>query len=360
MEDTGTLEEFDVEWPAGENGERKGGGSAGRLGFIGRWGDVPFLCVGVDAGGSCDHVVDKIIKEEEVQGKHPDAVMLGDGLNGEWDESGTPLSDFTSLGSTPQRSQDGNEVVMGEGNYTTTSRVDLNDNTLKDAIHSGRNITRHAKLEDVKGTDMSDVLDSSILLTNNETSASTFHALTLAIDLSEKSFNRSRDPQCSGQDINMEVFLNGQLAQSTLVSSRTKTGSPEAQVRFSETRIGTDLDRAWVLRSCTDDNKSMATNTTGDANWVFNHAEKRWNAIQLALISHIDVGKREKVRASPSTEYLESLAKMKIPEVLSGMQASTCLAFAVIDVVITLGLSGQLATGVAYDTPLEKLHDSTM
>lgn len=104
----------------------------------------------------------------------------------------------------------------------------------------------------------------------------------------------------------------------------------------------------------------MATNTTGDANWVFKHAEKRWNAIQVALMSHTDVGKREKVKASPSTEYLESLAKMKIPEVLSGMKASTCLAFAVIDVVITLGLSGQLATGVAYDPPLEKLHDSTM
>lgn len=161
------------------------------------------------------------------------------------------------------------------------------------------------------------------------------HALTLTVELPPKAFLACSHGR-TGKDLKVEVMFNGDLADVTYVAARSGLGGPDKRSvvqRYSGARIHRQTEKPWVLVDC-GASQGITVPETGGSNDV----QDRWNDIGSVLVE--EAGRRGRNAygdLTPAGEYLNSLAKLKLPESVAAQLQAVGKNFGVIDIVITAG-----------------------
>lgn len=150
-------------------------------------------------------------------------------------------------------------------------------------------------------------------------------ALCLTIETCNRSFLARPDSRskASGKDLKLEIFVNGQLAGSSLINRRgAAIELVDGKVRYQGTRIHRQMEKPWVYDVKVGDQYDVGT-TVG----------KRWQAISEALKHEADGRGRNKWGDhAPSAELLLALSKMALPKRLANKPH-----LGIVDVIITAG-----------------------
>ncbi|KAF2662404.1 hypothetical protein K491DRAFT_177562 [Lophiostoma macrostomum CBS 122681] len=170
-------------------------------------------------------------------------------------------------------------------------------------------------------------------------------ALVLYVTLSEKSFLPSfKDGK--HQHLLIDVFFNGILASSVLMHLRDIGGGVKSfDQMFAGTRAHNLAERPWVILPSA---QHKDRNSAGrDHNLS---ASSRWQQICAALMKEANErGLDRSGKRSPTGDYFESLANMKMPEDVEHMQSPGGQLFGVIDMVITAGSGKKTDEGYMWE-----------
>ena len=301
-------------FPHGDNGD---------LRFLGAHEDMPFFLVRV--GNGLIPFADK---------------MTGGGWSLDFPSSVLSEHPSTSLGFTHPTSRDAVE-------YQTACVDQSGEQVSASRTHStfGRPIRRPKSLDtstsELERASASPVKASPVRLPSVPVPASTKQPgytqlpLTLTVSLSASSFIRSFDARAKPLDIHIAVFLNGEFTASRIVPARVISGTTEISEltqTFSGRRVGRTRALKWALLplglspDCT---RLSPTSLKPGERWARISAELDLEADRWGKDGH---GERALVG-----EYLDSLAKIKIPAEVEHAQGVGSLGFGIVDVVIILG-----------------------
>ncbi|KAL9132222.1 MAG: hypothetical protein Q9217_000026 [Psora testacea] len=180
----------------------------------------------------------------------------------------------------------------------------------------------------------------------NRTTPAIPHALCLTVFLSPASFIRSNTKKTTKavyHDIKIDVFYNGTLTHSNIVSSRYHKDlhtMTEHIVRFTGQRFGRMLEKPWIINP-----PSHVSGDQDTASSPLLGSTERWTAISTALLREANRLGRNIRGARPAIgEYLESLANLPMPQDIE----SQCPG--IIDAVVTYGQGAKLGPETPYLT----------
>ncbi|KAL9104526.1 MAG: hypothetical protein Q9163_000557 [Psora crenata] len=179
-------------------------------------------------------------------------------------------------------------------------------------------------------------------------------ALCLTVFLSPATFIQSnvrKARQTVYHDVKIDVFFNGSLNNSTIVSSRYRNDvndMTEHIVRFTGRRLGRLLEKPWIVNP-----PYQVRGPHAMAKSPFSSPMERWERLSIAILREANNLGRNAHGARPALgEYLESLASLSPPDVIEAHD------FGVIDVVITYGRGAKLGPDTLYltePTPIKLL-----
>ena len=163
--------------------------------------------------------------------------------------------------------------------------------------------------------------------------------------------------QCLIDRIQIDVFFNAVLANSTIVPSRYRNDQnsmTEHVVRFAGHRVARMLEKPWIFNP-----PSQFSDYVKAASHASRDAGQRWKAVSSALLKEADdLGRNSQGDRPAIGEYLESLASQPMPCNSAGMSSSLKHNFGIIDIVITYGRGAKLGPDTPYltePTPLKLL-----
>jgi hypothetical protein len=168
-------------------------------------------------------------------------------------------------------------------------------------------------------------------------------ALVLHVLLTHQTFLESFE-DAKPSNLMIDVFFNGMLASSVLMllkdlRSDRPVKSPH-QV-FAGTRVDHLVERPWVILP-----PDLNADGGCQNNKPADGAQDRWLEISAALYGHTDErGFNEWGERSPSGAFLESLARMDMPEQVGNIQKPGGRSFGVVDVIVTAGRGRKTAEG---------------
>ncbi|MCJ1246943.1 hypothetical protein MMC30_004154 [Trapelia coarctata] len=137
-------------------------------------------------------------------------------------------------------------------------------------------------------------------------------------------------------DIKIDVFLNGQLVESTFVPAHAREGANASQLvqRFGGCRINLGIERPWILVPAgqnSDGSKRPKRAMQGGVG-------KRWNDIAETLKASAEMlPNRRTGEPSLLAEYLTAISAMAMPSNMDKIQQDGEAGFGVVDVVLTHG-----------------------
>ncbi|KAK0337791.1 hypothetical protein LTR91_010757 [Friedmanniomyces endolithicus] len=162
-------------------------------------------------------------------------------------------------------------------------------------------------------------------------------ALCLTVQTNHKSFlpKNMDGTKRTGQDLKIEVFLNGELVASSLINTRgSAVELKNDKIRFHGTRVHRQSERLWTYQST----------ATADAYDDILSASQQWDATSRALEKEAGLRGRNKWGDVPPTaELLLALSQHQLPARLSDQAG-----LAVFDLVITAGYGKKYGPETAY------------
>ncbi|OCL06869.1 hypothetical protein AOQ84DRAFT_378211 [Glonium stellatum] len=186
------------------------------------------------------------------------------------------------------------------------------------------------------------------------------HALALQVFLSPKTFIRDFSEFPKAQDVKIDVFFNGVLANSYYVSCRERNNlqSKSNHNLFAGSRMHYLQERPWVIlppgQEADGSLWSLKRSKTASVG-----PQERWEQIGAALLAEADKRGFNKYGDRPPTgEYLESLSELKMPEAVDTMQRPGGPKFGVIDVIISVGEGKKHIGNANYLKEPTRLQDS--
>ena len=197
----------------------------------------------------------------------------------------------------------------------------------------------------------------NVLRSANNVNNTDPQALILDIEVCHKSFlpstprkkqhdSASAGPSIVGKDLKLEVFVNGQLADVSLINARKSAVQivEEKVVRFTGMRVHRQVEKPWVYAPlCL---HSTLGNNEDDA-------EQRWKAVGARLTHEATIRGRDRLGyLPPSADFLTALAGLDLPQRLRDK-----VGIGVIDVVFTAGSGKKYGPETAYLTCPTRLDD---
>lgn len=170
-------------------------------------------------------------------------------------------------------------------------------------------------------------------------------AIALQVKLSPSTFLRTREHNSANpgtmQDAKVDVYLNGELAHSTLVPARTRHNVRLRTPLFAGTRMQLQLERPWVI-------VPPGQNADGSLRVPRRPkppARERWAQVGAALAREAEQSARDAHGEElPSVTFLRCLAALEMPEEVAELQRPGVGKLGVLDVVITLGVGRKTGT----------------
>lgn len=175
-------------------------------------------------------------------------------------------------------------------------------------------------------------------------------ALTLVACFSTRSFARTQTK--FSEDLKIEVYYNGALSNCAFLPARDK--SNELTLRFSGCRTHRVLERAWILKPA-----GAPESTPGASE---NERERRWNEICRAMHDEAnDIGIDNTGKRPPTGDLLESLSTMPLPQGDDDGSLGSAVSahFGVIDLIVTLGTGKKFPTSEGYLSAPQRFLDDT-
>lgn len=186
------------------------------------------------------------------------------------------------------------------------------------------------------------------------------HALALQVFLSPKTFIRDFSEAPKAQDVKIDVFFNGLLANSYYISSRDRNNLQSKCLHqlFAGSRMHYLQERPWVIlppgQQADGSLRSLKRSKTAGVG-----PQERWEQIGAALLAEADKrGFNQYGDRPPTGEYLETLAQLNMPEAVDAMQRPGAPKFGVIDVIISVGEGKKHVGSASYLKEPTRLEDS--
>jgi len=186
------------------------------------------------------------------------------------------------------------------------------------------------------------------------------HALALQVFLSPKTFIRDFSEAPKAQDVKIDVFFNGLLANSYYISSRDRNNlqSKCHHQLFAGSRMHYLQERPWVIlppgQEADGSLRGLKRSKTAGIG-----PQERWEQIGAALLAEADKRGFNRYGDRPLTgEYLETLAQLNMPEAVDAMQRPGGPKFGVIDVIISVGEGKKHVGSANYLKEPTRLEDS--
>ena len=169
-------------------------------------------------------------------------------------------------------------------------------------------------------------------------------ALGLTIELCAASFLPPLDhSRYEGSDLKLEVFVNGELAGSTLINKRgSAIDRLENKIRFQGVRVSRQMEQPWVYDPEAARRRSELA------------APARWGATCQALMEEVSArGINRNGGLAPSAELLLALSQHPLP-----LRLESKNSLGIIDLVITAGRGKKHGPDRAYITAPARLEDA--
>ncbi|KAK5114003.1 hypothetical protein LTR62_003126 [Meristemomyces frigidus] len=166
-------------------------------------------------------------------------------------------------------------------------------------------------------------------------------ALCLTIEICDKSFLPTAETgRASGQDLKVEVFLNGELVGISFVNTRgAAVELKNDRLRYTGTRVHRQVEKPWVY-----DTRSAVG---------YKPAAVRWDDISRKLQYEAESrGLNKWGDSSPSAEFLLALSQTSLPAHLHDRHG-----LAIMDVVVTAGRGRKYGPDTSYMTIPRRLDD---
>lgn len=186
------------------------------------------------------------------------------------------------------------------------------------------------------------------------------HALALQVVLSPKTFIRDFSEAPKAQDVKIDVFFNGLLANSYYISSRDRNNLQSKCLHqlFAGNRMHYLQERPWVIlppgQEADGSLRGLKRSKTAAVG-----PQERWEQIGAALLAEADKrGFNQYGDRPPTGEYLETLAQLNMPEAVDEMQRPGAPKFGVIDVIISVGEGKKHVGSANYLKEPTRLEDS--
>ncbi|OCK84560.1 hypothetical protein K432DRAFT_115944 [Lepidopterella palustris CBS 459.81] len=303
----------------------------GRLHFLGKDKNIPFMMVHAGAD------LFKVVREQDTgsrrgSGRQPLVKSLQD-------------SAYSALPTTPREPE-----------------AEQIEESFQDGHQEGRRKTGPSTRNNPQASNLNLSIAPSEPLYRNSPTSSIYHALKLPepemipqalclqILLSPETFLRDFSSPHKPRDLKIDVLFNGVLANSNFISNRERNNLQNRSLSqlFAGSRMHYLKERPWViLPPGQEADGSLRGLKRSKAAGV--GAQERWDQIGASLMAEADGRGFDKYGERPPTgDYFQSLAELRMPEIVENLQKPGGPKFGVIDVVISVGEGKKLLGSAQY------------